>query len=261
MDRPASQGCLDQTLHAFLEVLPSTKGSAPSSAVHCRGWRNGSLRLLDCRRAKRNVQLAERHVELLQAQRGKRCRRKTYQRIGTRSWPCRCKRLVFRRRDPEAVSALAGAAKDDDPVVAEAAIMALGAIGTESAAQTLAGLQVTPALSRAQARARITAAGQLKDAGANAQAASIYRDLMQSGQPQSVRIAALKGLIGALPQAEAVKLVTEMVQGEDAAMREATVAAYVTSTDAALQSAVASALAVHEFLRSTDPARSPRRPS
>ena len=62
------------------------------------------------------------------------------------------------RRDPEAVSFLAGAAKDNDPVVANAAIMALGAIGTEAAAQTLAGLQVAPALSRAQARARITAA-------------------------------------------------------------------------------------------------------
>ena len=146
------------------------------------------------------------------------------------------------RRDPEAVSVLARAAKDDDPVVANAAIMALGAIGTESAAQTLAGLQVAPALSRAQARARITAAGHLKNAGANPQAVAIYRDLMQPAQPQFIRIAALKGLIGALPQAEAVKLVTEMVQGEDAAMREATVAAYATSTDAALQSAVAAAL-------------------
>jgi HEAT repeat protein len=146
------------------------------------------------------------------------------------------------RRDPEAVSALAGAAKDDDPVVANAAIMALGAIGTESSAQTLAELQVAPALSRTQARARITAAGRLKTAGANLQAASIYRDLMQASQPQSIRIAALKGLIGALPQAEAVKLVIEMVQGEDAAMREATLAAYMTSTDTALQSAVASAL-------------------
>ena len=146
------------------------------------------------------------------------------------------------RRDPEAVSALARAAKDDDPVVAGAAIMALGAIGTESSAQTLAELQVAPALSRTQARARITAAGRLKSAGANLQAAAIYRDLMQTSQPQSIRIAALKGLIGALPQAEAVKLVIEMVQGEDAAMREATLAAYMTSTDAALQSAVASAL-------------------
>jgi HEAT repeat protein len=146
------------------------------------------------------------------------------------------------RRDPEAVSALARAAKDDDPVVASAALLALGAIGTESAAQTLAGLQVAPSLSRVQARARITAAGHLKNSGANPQAVSIYRDLMQSGQPQFIRIGALKGLIGALPQAEAVKLVTEMVQGEDAAMREATVGAYATSTDAALQNAVASAL-------------------
>ena len=71
---------------------------------------------------------------------------------------------------------------------------------------------------------------------------SIYRDLMQPAQPQFIRIAALKGLIGALAQAEAVKLVTEMVQGEDAAMREATVGAYATSTDVGLQSAVASAL-------------------
>ncbi|MGO8927171.1 MAG: HEAT repeat domain-containing protein [Limisphaerales bacterium] len=146
------------------------------------------------------------------------------------------------RRDPEAVGALAAAAKDDDPVVANAAIMALGAIGTESAAQTLAALQVAPALSRALARARITAAGHFRSDGANSQAVAIYRDLMQPVQPQFIRMAALKGLIGALPQAEAVQLVTEMVQGEDAAMREATVAAYMTSMDTALQNAVAAAL-------------------
>jgi HEAT repeat protein len=146
------------------------------------------------------------------------------------------------RRDPEAVSALASAAKDSDPVVANAAIMALGAVGTEAAAQTLANMQVAPALSRAQARARITAAGHLTTDGANPQAVAIYRDLMQPAQPQFIRIAALKGLIGALPQAEAVKLMTEMVQGEDAAMREATVGAYATSRDAALQGAVAAAL-------------------
>ncbi|MCX6923859.1 MAG: HEAT repeat domain-containing protein [Verrucomicrobia bacterium] len=146
------------------------------------------------------------------------------------------------RRDAEAVSALASLAKDDDAVVANAAIMALGAIGTESAAQTLAGLQVSPSLYRALARARITAAGHLKNDGANPLAVAIYRDLMQPAQPQFIRIAALKGLIGALPQAEAVRLVTEMVQGEDASMREATVAAYAMSTDVALQNAVASAL-------------------
>lgn len=146
------------------------------------------------------------------------------------------------RRDTEAVSALAGAAKDNDPSVAEAAILALGAIGTEPAARTLTELQVAPPLARTQARARITAAGHLKNAGANPQAVAIYRDLMQPAQPQFVRTAALKGLIGALPQAEAVRLVTEMVQGEDVAMREATVAAYVASTDTALQSAVAAAL-------------------
>jgi HEAT repeat protein len=146
------------------------------------------------------------------------------------------------RRDPKAVSFLAGAAKDDDPVVANAAIMALGAIGTEAAAQTLAGLQVAPSLSRALARARITAAGHLKNDSANLQAVAIYRDLMQPAQPQFIRIAALKGLIGALPQAESVRLVTEMVQGDDAAMRQATVGAYATSTDAALQGAVAAAL-------------------
>jgi HEAT repeat protein len=146
------------------------------------------------------------------------------------------------RRDPEAVSALAIAAKDNDPDAANAAIMALGAIGTESAVQTLAALQVAPALSRALARARITAAGHLKSDGANPQAVAIYRDLMQPAQPQFIRVAALKGLIGALPQAEAVQLVTTMVQGEDAAMREATVAAYLMSTDRALQNAVAAAL-------------------
>ena len=146
------------------------------------------------------------------------------------------------RRDPEAVSALVRAAKDADPVVAGAAIMALGEIGTESAAQALAGLDPAPSLAHARGCAQITVAAHLKNAGANSQAAAIYRDLVQPGQPQSIRVAALKGWIGALLQAEAVKLVIEMVQGEDAAMREATLAAYMMSTDAALQNAVATAL-------------------
>jgi HEAT repeat protein len=146
------------------------------------------------------------------------------------------------RRDAGAVSFLATAAKDDDPLVANAALLALGAIGTEAAAQTLAGLQVAPAMSRAQARGLITAVGHLASDGAKPEAVFTYRDLMQPAQPQFIRIAALKGLIGALPQAEAVKLVTEMVQGEDDAMREAIVGAYATSRDAALQGAVAAAL-------------------
>lgn len=146
------------------------------------------------------------------------------------------------RRDPEAVNALVQATKDADSDVANAAIMALGAIGTESAAQALTSLQVPASLYHARGCALITAAARLKADGADAQAITLYRDLLQPNQLQSVRVAALKGLINSLPQAEAVKLVVATLQGDDAAMREATSAAYLTTTNLALQNAVAAEL-------------------
>jgi len=146
------------------------------------------------------------------------------------------------RRDPLAVPALAKLTGNPDPVVAEAALFALGQIGTLEAARALDTASVSANLSRAHARARVLVASRLAEQGQTVQAAQIYRSLMSPAQPPSVRVAALKGLIGALPQPEAVKLVSDTLQADDEAMRAATLAAYAGSTNLALKNAVAAEL-------------------
>jgi len=146
------------------------------------------------------------------------------------------------RRDPEAIEALRTLAGQADPAVAGAAVAALGEIGTEEAARVLEALRVPEGLLRTLARARIAAAGRLASAGKGAEAAAIYQALMQPEQPRAVRVAALVGQIGSLGRAEAAKLIVELVQGDDAGIRTATLAALVGSTDKALHDAVAGEL-------------------
>ena len=138
------------------------------------------------------------------------------------------------RRDAQAVAALKGLIDDKDASVAGAAMEALGQIGTVEAARFLDAANVPEVLSRTLARARIMAASRLVQARKGTEAAAIFRSLMADRQPQGIRIAALKGLIGALPRAEAAKLIIDMVQGEDASMRAATIAAYSTLTEQGL---------------------------
>jgi HEAT repeat protein len=146
------------------------------------------------------------------------------------------------RRDPLAVNDLAKYAGDADALVAGTAIAALGQIGTDAAAKVLAGQQVPEPLARTIARAQIEAASRLAEAGSKPAAAAIFRNLTVAQQPVAIRVAALKGLIGTLPQAEAVRTVVETLQGDDAAMRAATIAAYASSSDRSLQEKVAGEL-------------------
>jgi len=146
------------------------------------------------------------------------------------------------RRDAEALPALTPLAAHEDLTVAAAALAALGRIGTEPAAQALAGLAVREALARDRERARLTAAALLGREGHQAAAATVYRALMASSQPKAIRGAALQGLIEVLPQAEAVALLTETLQGEDAVLRTAALSAFVVSPNTALKNALAAAL-------------------
>ena len=145
------------------------------------------------------------------------------------------------RRDGQAVGALSGLIRDADPLVAGTALAALGEIGP-AAAQVLNTAAVPETLARTLARARIAAAGYLAQSGAGPQAAEMFKNLMSPQHPQAIRIAALKGQIGALPQADATTLILEMLQGEDAAMRSATISAYTSSSDLALKNTVAAKL-------------------
>lgn len=146
------------------------------------------------------------------------------------------------RRDAEAVSALRGLTGDGDAAIAGTAITALGEIGSEEAVRALDGLQIPAALSRTLARARIAAASRLASTGKREPAAGLYQSLLQPQQPEAIRVAALKGLLGTLPQADAVKRFVEVVQSDDAAMRAAALAAFVGSSNRAMKDAVAAEL-------------------
>ncbi|MCY3021716.1 MAG: HEAT repeat domain-containing protein [Planctomycetota bacterium] len=148
------------------------------------------------------------------------------------------------RRDAEATSALAKLTSDADPAVAEAAVCALGEVGTPEAAKALeeAAAKVPEALKRPAAKARVACAARLTEAGKGAQAAAIYKTLLDNPPAPSVRIAALRGMIASLDSLPAAKLIAQMLEGEDAALRTATLAAYSGSSDKALKDAVAAQL-------------------
>ena len=144
------------------------------------------------------------------------------------------------RKDPEAVPALAPLTGDADEAVARAALAALGAIGTPDAAKALdaAAKKAPEALQRNVAFAQATCAAALAQAGKKADAAAIYRALLENKAAPATRVAALRGLIAAEDQAGATKLILDKLQTGDAAMRTATVAAFCASTDPALKGAV-----------------------
>jgi HEAT repeat protein len=146
------------------------------------------------------------------------------------------------RRDAAALDSLRRLAQDSDGLVAATALAALGQIGTEQASQALDTVQVPKELARARANARLVAATRLAQAGNGPRAADIFKDLMSSGPAPAIRVAGLKGLIASLPRNQAVKMIVDLVQGEDAAMRSAALSAYASSSDQALKDGVAEEL-------------------
>ena len=144
------------------------------------------------------------------------------------------------RRDAQAVPALAALTADTDADVARSAIAALGAIGTPEAAKALdqAAAKAPPALQRPVVQARFTCAAALAKAGKSPEAAALYRSLLETKASPATRLAALRGLIAAQGGPEGARLVIDMLQGRDDAMRAATLTAFAGSTDQALKTAV-----------------------
>ncbi len=143
------------------------------------------------------------------------------------------------RKDAQAVNALSELTGNADQLVAGAAIAALGQVGNAQALTALGAIKAPESLSRSVARAQIAAATAVAQGGNGSAAAETFKALLAAKQPQAIRVAALKGAIGALPQPEAVQLVVNMLQGEDAAMRSASISAYASSQDSALKEKVA----------------------
>lgn len=129
---------------------------------------------------------------------------------------------IGKRRDREAVAALADLARGTDAPVASAAAAALGQIGgKESVAALKAARDKAPAAAQtAVADALLLAADQFLAGGDKASAAAIYKDMYDSKGPEHVRTAAYRGMVLANDD-QALALLTAALAGTDRASRRA----------------------------------------
>lgn len=126
------------------------------------------------------------------------------------------------RREVAAVATLAGALRDADPLVAGAAAVALGRIGTEECAALLAGAAdgVPVAALSAYRDGCLLCADRLAAAGKTAAAADIYRRFTAAGQPRAARLAGMQGLL-ATAGADKERLVLSFLDDGDTDARAA----------------------------------------
>jgi HEAT repeat protein len=101
------------------------------------------------------------------------------------------------RRDTEAVKPLTELARDNDPLVAVAAIVALGKIADEPACAAVAALrkEAKPAVARIVADASLRIAAKLAADGNSRGAMAICEELSQPAQPVNVRRGAFAALL------------------------------------------------------------------
>ncbi|HSW44843.1 MAG TPA: HEAT repeat domain-containing protein [Phycisphaerae bacterium] len=127
--------------------------------------------------------------------------------------------LAF-RRDRDAVSQISKLASDQNQDVAASAIAALGSIADDKSIATLAVLRKEAAaeMQDAVADAGIRAAETLVTKGDKRKAAGIYEELFAPSRPESVRIAALRG-IAAAKGADAMPELLKLMAGRDDRLR------------------------------------------
>jgi HEAT repeat protein len=104
-----------------------------------------------------------------------------------------------KRRDAKSVGAISKFLGDSDPQVARAAAQALALIGTPAAAKELSRFaKKAPAnIKLPVADARLLCAEQLLADGQKAGAVALYKELQGGDQPAHVKVAAMKGMLGA----------------------------------------------------------------
>jgi HEAT repeat protein len=123
------------------------------------------------------------------------------------------------QQDEHSVAALAELARDGDPAVADAAILALGKIGSASGHGAIAALrkEARPAQAVAVAEATLRVAEQLAAAGDSEAASAIYADLLRSDAPLHLRRGAL-GAVMRLDKDGGAQRVLDTLGGRDAAL-------------------------------------------
>lgn len=130
------------------------------------------------------------------------------------------------RRDGRSVAALSQLTRTGTSEVAEAAVIALGQIGTGPAQAALAGLRKAgpEALSRAVADASLRVAEQLVARGNRRAAAGLYTELMATGQPDDLRRGALGGLLRLDPDGGEERML-RVLSGRDETLKPVVIAA------------------------------------
>ncbi len=123
---------------------------------------------------------------------------------------------VGNRGDAEAVGALKAFILNSDPLVSEAAISALGKVGTLSA---LAALRSLPSTNVSAARAILHVAEHFAVTGRQADASRVYDSLTGEGRPAVIRGEALRGL-AVLPSPHAAAVALAFLNSSDLYLQE-----------------------------------------
>lgn len=145
------------------------------------------------------------------------------------------------RRTDAASAALGELAGGSNPAVARAAIQALGAVGSRSAAAALQKLTVDEALKDRLADALLACADSLYRQGQAGEAQAVYRKLYEPANPIPVRIGALNGLIKT-NAAQVQTILPQVLAGDDLAMQAAAIPMLAGIEDAALLEAAVAQL-------------------
>ena len=144
--------------------------------------------------------------------------------------------------DPPSAAVLAPLAGGRDTDLARAAIRALARIGGEAGADALAKVTPPAALKQVWADAYLRAADDLREAGKTDDAVAIYEKLYVPAQPETIRIAALRGL--ALAQGpKAVGMLVRLVEADEGTLGRAARRFLMESPGKAVTTAIASAAA------------------
>jgi HEAT repeat protein/type 1 glutamine amidotransferase len=118
------------------------------------------------------------------------------------------------RGDRQAVALIAPLASETDPVVAEAALYALGHIGGAAALQAVQAAQVPESLVRYRQHAVLLCADSLRAEGKAEQAAQTCRTLYTQSNDSVIRAGALRGLALSAPEAAAPLLAEALDVGD-----------------------------------------------
>ncbi|MCH8136740.1 MAG: HEAT repeat domain-containing protein [Proteobacteria bacterium] len=125
------------------------------------------------------------------------------------------------RRDAKSTAALTELLNSTDLMVAEAAVSALGRIGTSKAAKSLkqAGKNMVGKPLRVKVMdAYLQCADQLAKQGKKSEAKGMYEEIYSVGVTKMIRVAAFKGLVG-VSGSESVKLVVTAMHSDDRMLR------------------------------------------